>query len=332
MKFLKLIILVLSFSLLSTSVIFAEDGKSQQQELKSKGFKEVIVNEWNEDRSKDSTFAKIKTEIINRMNISKSKVVVHNNGKPIKTDMLVEKQGNELVAISKEIKNGINYETYYFSNNDSNNINDVFKKIVSNDDVNTVSSSAVQGTGQYVRTYNWSFYRSLLFGKDLLVATMSDSIEFSRKSTTASINGTIGSIWDIKANSQVQRNTSTTDRLNEEITTLDVADTSQQLLDWGPTSTSSTKVSVGLAGIVPTVGWIFDSSGFKITDLSNKGAKYGKWKFAAPSAGATSSLTTKPGIRVTNTSGDLKLNLSHTLDFKFSDHSTGVINVLVGDR
>ncbi len=72
--------------------------------------------------------------------------------------------------------------------------------------VNTALEIAV-GTGQYMRTYNWSFYRNIIGGQ-LLVATMSDSIEYNRKSTTTDINGKQGSVWDIKAVSQVLRNTS----------------------------------------------------------------------------------------------------------------------------
>lgn len=130
---------------------------------------------------------------------------------------------------------------------------------------------------EYIRNYKWDFYLPSDSSKHL--AKMTDSVEFTRKSSAVDIDGKQGSVWDIKNVSHLERNLSNTMRINNKYTRLEVEYPNQELLDWGPDDSSSSTVTVGLAGIVPAVNWSFKIGGFSVDDLSSKRDKYGRWAF-----------------------------------------------------
>ena len=187
---------------------------------------------------------------------------------------------------------------------------------------------------EYIRNYKWDFYLPSDSSKHL--DKMTDSVEFTRKSSTVDIDGKQGSVWDIKNVSHLERNLSNTMRINNKYTRLEVEYHNQELLDWGPDDSSSSTVTVGLAGIVPAVNWSFKIGGFSVDDLSSKRDKYGRWAFI-DKFGTNKSIKTERGIRTTNTKGNLVLELSHTANFNYptgttGTHYTGVITIPIPDR
>lgn len=106
----------------------------------------------------------------------------------------------------------------------------------------------------------------------------------------------------------------------------------------GPGSTNNNNVSVSLSGAgIPSLNYSFSVGNlYNTKDLSSKSSKYGRWQFVRISNPLnpiyTNNLTTRPGIRVTNTQGNLALQLSHSLDFYSVQNNTGVITITTPDR
>lgn len=80
----------------------------------------------------------------------------------------------------------------------------------------------------------------------------------------------------------------------------------------------------------------FPIAGFSVTDYSSLSGNYGRWHFW-DGVGNLASIVTQPGIRVTNTSGALAIDLSQTTEIiastgPNSNHQTGIIQILVNDR
>ncbi|APC42824.1 hypothetical protein [Clostridium estertheticum] len=352
--FRKLSILVVSFSLISTNVIFAttttqpeqnlisKNVKSAttttqpEQKLKSKGFKEVTSIEWNEATSKTDALPKNKTK--DGLDISKGKTIIQNNGNPIKTNMLSKKDGNELFAVTTDIKNGISYKTYYFANTESIDMNDVLKKIddasetISPESASLLASTPV-GTGSLVHIFNYSNY-AIVSGVKRVISTLTENIEFTRKSDNTMISTTadtakVGSIWDITATSQLAIVYSPLN-IASLSTNLNVNWSNENLLSYSPKVTSGT-VSIGLAGILPTFNYAFPSGPFNIIDRSSTANKYGDWLFTSKLYPKV--FNTKPAVRVTNTSGNLALSFKHTITIQNGpSFSSGAMTVYVPDR
>ncbi|WP_038300652.1 hypothetical protein [Metaclostridioides mangenotii] len=57
----------------------------------------------------------------------------------------------------------------------------------------------------------------------------------------------------------------------------------------------------------------------------------GRWEFKAR-AGRQNSWVTRPGIRASNRSGNFVVKFSQTMQLNYSSHSTGVIQISMGDR
>lgn len=220
-----------------------------------------------------------------------------------------------LFAIASYQKNGINYVNYIYSDADNMCIDDIKDELnysIEETDELTESKSTVfdsanagaTGAGHYVHTKTQT-----LRGKSGWNALkVSTSVEMWRKSKSTVINGKTGSVWDVVARSSFE--TSGKYRVGNTYSRLSIADFSnQKLLDWGPTGTNSGNVSFSLSGSGPSVSYSF-STGNRIKSLSSQSGKYGRWNMTSTSHRKT--MTYKPGIRYTNTSGPVAIDVSHS--------------------
>ena len=177
-------------------------------------------------------------------------------------------------------------------------------------------------------------------GKEL--AKLTTNVELLRKTKEARVNGVEGSIWDVTTFTQYEKKEAI--RINNYYTRLSADKPNQALLAYGPVGDSiGGMLTVNLTGgfnptkPLPDIEYSFNIAGFSVRDYSSLSSKYGRWKFY-DGVGNLRSMTTQPGIRVSNTSGSLVIELSHTtdnnsgIDGYAGGMRTGVIQIWVTDR
>ncbi len=258
-------------------------------------------------------------------------VLIHNNGKPIKTNVLVEKNGYELIAVHKYINDNYDYAEYFYSTENKNNINIIKDNIKNNDLMGAkgISTNNTQNSKEapIFRKSNWNYNWN---GSKYY--TMTDSLTFERKSKSANYNGKKVSVWDITSVGQIKGARSGT-RINNQYTRMSAeAFGSQSLIDYGPSVNSGGNLSVSLDGLVPKLSWGFNLGNWKTQDLSSLYSNYGRWKFTGPAFGMSQIFTSKPGVRMTNGRGNFGLEVSHTHATNHGDFRTGVSQYFVPDR
>lgn len=236
----------------------------------------------------------------------------HNKGMAMTTDLFKDgqSQGNYLVAVYRAVRNGKNVESYYFTTEPENNEAGLVKRVTQKE-VEKISQVVPLATGNEVRTFNWIEKKN---GKEL--AELTTNVNLLRKTKKASVNGVEGSIWDVTTFTQYEKKEAI--RINNYYTRLSADKQNQELLAYGPIgdSTGGT-LNVNLTGgangalPIPSIGYSFSIDGFSVQDYSSLSGKYGRWKFY-DGIGNLQSMTTQPGIRVSNTSGSLVIELSHT--------------------
>lgn len=277
---------------------------------------EVIAEEFNQQ-----TNIKSKTQFNN--------TIIHNNGNPLKTDALTEKNDFELFGVYKTTISGVDYEQYYFINKnkvDKSELMDKMTSIAKDVEYGVSTLAAREFVPDYVNTYYWDFD---YYGR--IVSSFSNTVSGQRISSNSSINGVKGSIWDVQSVGQMVTKESS-DRINLQRTRLDVSWTNQKLLDYGPDSSGSGTVSVTLDTSGPSAQWSMDLGSSRVNDLSSISSKYGRWEFKAPIIGSVKYLTTKSGIRASNTSGNFGVRVSHTFETNRGNHQTGVVEIFWRDR
>lgn len=264
---------------------------------------------------------------------------LHNDGEPIDTNILTGDTDFYLEAISKDVINGVEVIDYYFNQieNEERTLDNIEATVLErkeeneNNSINNSLSGAVTAkvasvANPVIRNFNWTFNESSHY--------LTTSVEMSRKSSNATINGVQGSVWDVVTNTQYERKSGLR-YLNDLYTRLAVPYTYQTLLDWGPSSTNSSTVAVSLSGAgVPGISYSFATGvRYNTIDLSSKSSKYGRWQFSrALYPIYANKLTARPAIRSSNTSGAFALELSHSLYFDNVTNNTGVITITTPDR
>lgn len=257
-----------------------------------------------------------------------NKYIIHNEGAPIESDYFVEgkNEGNYLVAVTIENESGEPTKHAYFSDTANMNLNEL------NDYISSVSDKQIKAarSGDY-ETYSWKFRGNTSTDK---YTTLTTVLNYERVSSTTKLDGKTASIWDFTALSQFEKKNAK--RINKMVTRLDVDQSAQTLLDFGPRgSASGGQVSVSLSGGVPTLSYDFPIDGYSIKNKSSLTGKYGRWE-VCDNVGNVDSFEINPGIRASNTSGNMVLELSHTTNFSpvalNEDHGTGVIQLILADR
>ncbi|HWO77769.1 MAG TPA: hypothetical protein VNM69_18025 [Bacillus sp. (in: firmicutes)] len=344
-----LLITVLAIGILPVGNL--EFAKANEVEETETQIQDVVTSEWKEEDAQEP-------EILELMEDNDA-VLLHNNGKPIETDIVSE--GGEdfnLFAIHKTEENGSEYETYYFENREvadlselketaeneqeAIEINESEDTEVEESEENNIFSSIstffetpkVQAAvkshpkGGYYRTHNWTFYGGI--GNKMKMGTYSTVHHLNRKSSNANINGKNGSIWDVKAEN-TWKPTGAPARLENLTTRMEMPYKNQLLLSYGPKKKSNGSVTVTLEQILTPMQWSFTIKQFGFSDSSSIPSKYGRWTYTRES-GYPNPFVTKPGIRASNTSGNFALQVSHTLNIDYKKHSTGIVTISVPDR
>lgn len=273
----------------------------------------------------------IKTKQIDLIADKEEEVIITNEGKPIESDILDEtakKAGNKVFGVFASKKGDVNYQLYIISNDEEMKISDIVEKI--NKYSKNENELKASSTNSYYRDYNWN----LRYSNKVDYVTITTTVHLSRKSSNANINGSTGSVWDIISSTQTE---ATDTYIREHYTRLSANQPNQKLVDWGPEGSNQTgSVSVSLNSMgVAAASYSFNIGNFTVTDLSSKSEKYGRWKFDTSKQKRT--LKTKPGIRVTNTKGDLYIDVSHSI-YQYIPNAwgqklyTGEVRIIVPDR
>lgn len=286
---------------------------------------------------------------------SKDVIIITNDGNEINNDVVKDSSMN-LYAVVEYEKDSVEYQDMYFYEDkpDSDEINEVIEQDLENEIIDTsdvnklnnnkpfvvtnlsnntnqnykVAKMAVNGSSHVVRTLNWTFKKG---------RKISTTVDLKRASSNSVIDGKKGSIWDVTTHVEYTDPKKYT--LRKQITKIAVPYSAQKLLDYGPDNSSSGKASVNLSGAgVPSISYSFNMSGHKVTNLSSKSSKYGRWEFKENGLVAgTSKLVTRPAIRSSNTSGSFGVQISHSSEigvFPLVNEydNTGVVTIYTPDR
>ncbi|OJE50035.1 hypothetical protein BAQ49_23585 [Bacillus proteolyticus] len=270
---------------------------------------QVNITNWNEDKNTSEQ----KANLLLKKN-SAGIQLHHNNGNPIKTNILESspKTNLYLFAVSDYYINKISYRDYYFSEAKTENIETIQKESTHSLEKILHSNSYTSKSVTAKRNYHYSFYSG---------AELTTTITFSQNSSVVDINEKTGSVWDITA-SHTMKNTVINPPFISWHTQLSVPYSSQLLIDFAPDST-----------MLPTR--IFSNlTDFSINSSSSLSDKYGSWtleKNLFNSVPKTAQMNTK--IRTSNTAGNLGLQLSHTyVRAGGITHSTGIVSTYIPDR
>ncbi|MDQ0881319.1 hypothetical protein [Peribacillus sp. V2I11] len=182
-------------------------------------------------------------------------------------------------------------------------------------------------SGGYYRTYSWKFYHPVT---GLQAGTYTSTLHFDRKSSSANVDGKKASVWDIASFNQFEVKYY---RINQLITRNDVNYAAQKIISYGPYDDAGYTVGVDLSGLVSGNAWTFSVGAVITNNVSSIANKYGKWTWTHTSSYMQNPFVTKPGLRVTNTSGNLAIKTSHSLHASYgATHSTGVVTTYIPDR
>lgn len=335
------------------------ENKSLNQldrDLTEQGIELLYTDEWITGESKDNSGAEISLQA--KLN-GKSKFI-HNNGNPIKTDVISpDENGNAsyLIGVYQTELDGSQYEKYFFSN--INNV-DVFEikdeivktaktikanpkayiNILSNgkakqleqekeEQTSDVSISAIvtEPSGGYWRSFEWTYYHPYI---GLKAGVFTSSLHFDRKSYGADINGVTGSVWDIHSFNQYEAKNYRIDIMR---TRMDVNYSAQKIHSYGPKDDAGFDVRVDLSNLVSPSGWSFGVGSVITDNMSSTSSKYGYWSWTHTWDYMQNPFVTEPGMRVSNTSGSLAIKHSHTHHTSYAYwHGTGVITTYIPDR
>lgn len=317
-------------------------------------YTEKKITSWHE--SKDEISAENKASKVqaksfslnaNDLESTPGVTVMHNGGKPIDTNIISEQkieasednpdakeEDNNLFAIVEYDKDGKTYKDYYFSNQETDDLKEVKEKAEEEKkeleaDKGTFKAMAVASGNYHSNNYHFNFYNSTTKKKETV---LTNTLELTRKTSAGVIDGKKGSVWDVKSTSQAE-NKIINPPVMQWIQRLAVPYGAEKLIDNGPASSSAAEVSVSLSGLTPGISWNFKLGGTNIKNSSSKSGKYGRWTLKRNTLNfQPKSLTMKPGIRASNTSGNFAVQMSHQYDRRNSPHSTGVITMAVPDR
>ncbi|MFE4384938.1 hypothetical protein ACFRPD_36115, partial [Streptomyces cyaneofuscatus] len=350
------------FGFLDLSKAYGEvnNPTSLDQELANESVKSEVKTEWVQPNGKNNEKAKLKLK--SRTDDSQTEIqtkLIHNNGKPLNNNLLEDAGNNHLYAVYQTELDGKVYEKYYFTDirgdhklyneeladikedvlENTKKIKTDFKGFIkklaqdnttdSANHSNSLSAMAVvsEPSGGYYRTYSWKFYHPIT---RLQAGTYTSTLHFDRKSSSANVDGKTGSVWDIASFNQYEVKSY---RINQLTTRNDVNYASEKIVSYGPYDDAGYTVGVDLSGLVSGNAWTFSVGAVITNNVSSIANKYGKWTWTHTSSYMQNPFVTKPGLRVTNTSGNLAIKTSHSLHASYgATHSTGVVTTYIPDR
>lgn len=340
----NLAILVFALVLVTLFDLPKAFGAELDKNLAKQGIETEIKEEWLQGPSKEKS---IKEEKIN----AKPKLI-HHNGKPLKQNILEDAGDNHLIAVYQYEIDGKLYEKYYFSDTSENDIDAIKNDVIENtnkietdskafireltkDNIQqqqtsgSISILAVQPepSGGYYKTYSWNFTNPFT---GLKTGTFTTTLHFDRKSYSANIDGVTGSVWDIKAFNEFE---ATYYRIDIQNSRMDVNYSAQKILSYGPYDDAGFDVGVNLTGITSGNAWTFNVGSVYTNNVSSIANKYGRWIWTHTWDYMQNPFVTRPGLRVSNTSGSLAIKTSHTFHTSYSyEHQTGIVTTYIPDR
>ncbi|MEC0347987.1 hypothetical protein [Peribacillus frigoritolerans] len=314
----------------------------------------VTEQKLNKDLSKHKINQSLKKTWKQETKRSAESELIHNNGKRIENDVVDKGGKDNLVAVYRTNINDTEYEKYYFSDRPTEDITEIKQEVLS-DELNIESkpdqfirslthnknksttklSSGYQTKavkpvpkGGIIKSYKYNFYP---FGgnKGDRIAVFNSNVEFKRKSSNATVNGKKASIWDVHAYQSYEQ--ITTGRLDRQETILSGNYSDQKLLKYGPKSDSGGNVSVTLGGGgPPSISWTFNTNNFRTSNNSSMDKKRGEWNWYRKFG--HNDLDTEPGIRITNTGGNLYVNINHYFKIESYVNNPGNVRASLPDR
>ncbi|MBW0934216.1 hypothetical protein [Priestia megaterium] len=333
--------LLVAGSLTGIQTSAAED-KSQTNSL---DIQEIVKSTWNEQGKEGSTTSTLqmkKATVSNVQGTDNQDELIHNNGKPIDTDIIEKSKeidgeqypDQHLFAIYREKSGAVTRDIYYFEEGNSANLSDIKENVKDQQKKATIAEStnnmlaskaAVSKSDGYVKEYKWTFkYLGRTQG------TYTSVNNFDRKSSNTNINGKTGSVWDVHSFNTYEAGKSG-QYVKSQVTRMDAGYPAEKILSYGPKNGSGAGVSVSLSSAVDPMSWTFDIGRASLTDKSSPANKYGRWSYYI-SLGHTDPFNTEPGMRVSNTSGDFAMKISNTFTIYTQNHSTGIVTASLPDR
>lgn len=316
----------------------------------------VAEQKLNKDLSKHKINQSLKKTWNQETKRSSESELIHNNGKRIENDVVDKGGKDNLVAVYRTNINDTEYEKYYFSDRPTEDITEIKQEVLS-DELNIESkpdqfirslthnknksttklstgyqTKAVKPvpSGGIIKSYKYNFYP---FGgnKGSRIAVFNTNVEFKRKSSNATVNGKKASVWDVHAYQSYEQ-IQAVGRLTRQETKLGANYSDQKLLKEGPKTDSGGSVSVTLGGGgPPSITWNFNtSSNFRTQNNSSMEEKLGKWNWYLKFGHAN--LKTEPGIRITNTGGNLYVNINHYFRIDGYVNNPGNVRASIPDR
>lgn len=258
---------------------------------------------------------------------------IHNNGKPIQSDILSEKNGNELFAVYVGFINDKPFESYYFVNDTIEYIENIYGSFMRDYEKNIkpkislMQSQKNMGSPDYFKNINYTF------NAGTTTAYLKSEVDGYRRGSSIDVsNGKVYSTWDIVSLGTI---TNTGGRVSQQRTRIDITNFSaQNLVSYAPMGDKSSvngNLSVSLSGAGPSINWNFPSGGDTVTMKDLSSGKYGRWEFNSKVGYQCTKIASSPGIRVRNGSGDLGVDVSHTFKLIGGDHGTGVHRIIFPD-
>lgn len=288
-------------------------------------------------------------------------MLIHNNGNPIITNIISNEDldynplmetpknsdneeenditDNNLFAVYTGERNGIQYESYVFSNSTEISNDEIVLRLEKMDHSMTATLNQDSAT---VATKAKQYYRNVSMAENCWKgskAIITSTFSFIRRTSNADIDGKKGSIWDVACkNAQLETSNC---YIRDFYTWINTNQPNQKLLSWGPIedkSVSGTN-SVSLSGMgIPSWSDTVLAKGFARKTDTSKSGKYGKWKFYTTSYNQDK-LIVEPAIRVSNTKGSLVIKVKHQAGVtrmfsvrKFSDFNTGAQEFTFSDQ
>lgn len=335
----KLLIVIFSIIILSVFIPMACVSSVQQtiSVRNDKSIRFLVSSSWNEgNKYSNNNISSIKNKNLGNLkpiDIEKNnKILIHNNGKPINSDIIIENNENKLFAVYVNSEGNNDIISYYFTNtqklNEKKMINDFLNSV--NSEMDRIETATIELHGKIqptYRIYNWD----LKDKHEVTVASYIQSINFDRVTKNGDIDGKLGSIWEVKSYNKVLDKTGVT-YIASQSNKIDVGYEGQNLFSWEQSSVND-NIDGYPNGILSKEFSIFSPlKGFSMEDSSDISEKYTKSLYEYKLILNDKSLITTEEVKVTNTGGSLGLKINNVFEFNNSSNNTGIIELFISDR
>ena len=261
---------------------------------------------------------------------SSERLLIHNNGKQIKNDLLEENvnEGNFLLAISLFEENGISYETTYFGRKELSEKELVSYMEGAEDELLEIED-LVRQKGDIIKRYYWEFQE-----EEQKQATLAAEVVFRRLGTATTLRTGDGSVWLVQIGGHLKKINAS--HIQSQELTMQTDYNKQELLQAGQLGEAERTILREYELLeYPT-----EENGFRVEEKSNLSNGYGKWHWIRRLR-EDEEINSNPSIRLANTEGDLELNLQYIVEMtaktssifnEITKYNTGKVKILIPDH